>query len=234
MNMFRQSTVGSSARALCRAAEEGNIENIKTLLKKDGNVNEMFNGFTPFHVACKFGKEEVVRFLLQEPNIDIDILDENESRAKKIKERKGTALHLACENDHKSVVTILLSHSKTNVNSRDNFGATPLHWSCREGHAEIVSLLLEQGGIDVNTTCSEDSTPLHYACFHNNEECARLLLAHPEIDLRKVDEEGNTVLHDACIQGNKGCVKVLSEHPQFLDIINIENREQKTPCEEGK
>ena len=106
MNIFRKNTVVSPSKALCKAAEEGNIEKVKTLLQEDGKVNDMYKGFTPFHVACEFGKEEVVRFLLQQPNIKIDILDRHEGGAK---DPKGTALHLACRNNQKGVTRLLLS-----------------------------------------------------------------------------------------------------------------------------
>ena len=67
------------------------------------------------HRACETGDETEVSRLLQDPNINIEFMNEE----------GATSLHTACKKGHFRVVTILLDYN-ANVNSRDNEGRTPL------------------------------------------------------------------------------------------------------------
>ena len=58
-----------------------------------------------------------------------------------------TALHVACQDSHVAVASLLLAHPHINVNQRDSFGETPLLRGC--GNLDIVRLLLRDPRVDL-------------------------------------------------------------------------------------
>jgi tyrosine-protein kinase len=68
------------------------------------------------HRACEAGDATEVHRALQDPNINIEYMNDEEG---------ATALHLACKKGHVGIVRMLLEY-KANVNSRDKEGRTPL------------------------------------------------------------------------------------------------------------
>ena len=72
-------------------------------------------GRTLLHRACESGDETEVHRVLQDPNINIELMNDE----------GATALHLACKKGFVGIVWILLEY-KANVNSHDNEGRTPL------------------------------------------------------------------------------------------------------------
>ena len=68
--MFRD----NKRRSINKFAEKGKLEELKKSLNEGGNVNELVDGFAPLHLACQAGNDSVVKFLLQQENIDINLL----------------------------------------------------------------------------------------------------------------------------------------------------------------
>lgn len=150
---------------IIKAAEKGNMEQVKTLLKQDPNLINVRDGFgcTPLHSACSGGHIEVVKLLLSQ-GAKVDAMAEDRS----------TPFSRAVGSVHanKEVVKLLLSQG-VDVNNVNAKGSTPLHstagnngWS---GRSEIVKLLIEKGA-EVNTKTFIDGswrpwdqgeTPLH-------------------------------------------------------------------------
>ncbi|KIK75060.1 hypothetical protein PAXRUDRAFT_56416, partial [Paxillus rubicundulus Ve08.2h10] len=97
------------------------------------------SGATALHDACRNGHLEVVKCLLDCPNImtNLDI---------------GMA--------YKQVNAIEL----VDINVTDMYSGTPLCSACDGGHIEIVKLLL-QNGADVNAQSEDSDTPLRSACY---------------------------------------------------------------------
>ena len=93
--------------------------------------------------ACKNGKTQVVRLLLERCNAEESGLN--------IKDNDGfNALMIACRNGHKDVVQLLLDHSEgIELNARNISGKTAFQLACSEGHRHIVKILLENENIDI-------------------------------------------------------------------------------------
>jgi uncharacterized protein len=101
--------------------------------------------------AAKNGKVSVVRELLQQPRIDVNICDK----------RHLSPLIWAAKNGHLEVVGLLLNTNKTDINSMGAWGETPLNRATYHGYSEIVQLLLIHGA-DINFSNCLGRTALHY------------------------------------------------------------------------
>ena len=71
-----------------------------------------------------------------------------------------TALTKACENDHDSVVSILLAHPDIDVNLKTRNGSTPFLRACSTCSTKCVRLLLKDSRVLVNEPDKDGSTPL--------------------------------------------------------------------------
>ena len=100
------------------------------------------------------------------------------------RDAKGrTALHLAVENNHVSVVRILAGcdgHTKAgsyaNVNAQDLDGLTPLHYSVMHGLESMVECLLGITGVDIERKDYAGNTPLHRALLCGFDGVAEALI----------------------------------------------------------
>ena len=75
----------------------------------------------------------------------------------------NTALHLASEAGHLSVVKYLVEREDDDVNSLNYDNETPLHLAAQKGRQYLVKYFLKNG-CNVNTASANSSTSLHVAC----------------------------------------------------------------------
>merc|ERR1739848_38922 len=97
------------------------------------NINVQFRGGqTPLIILCKLGLEEVVQYLLQHPNLDVNIADND----------RDTALLLACGRspNNEAIVSMLLGHQDIQVNKVNSFKDTPLITACMKSQLGVVKL----------------------------------------------------------------------------------------------
>ena len=110
-------------------------------------------GFTPLHIACYYGHEQVVSVLLQNGAwINEKMLYGN------------TPLHCAIERKHKNVALLLLEKG-ADPNIPNNRNLIPLHYAAYLGYHDIVKLLMEYGS-DTSVICNDSGivgTPVDIA-----------------------------------------------------------------------
>jgi len=120
--------------------------------------------------------EEVEEILRNNPNLDVNWSDENENRS--------TALDIACDRGHDSIVSILLTHPGIDVNLKENGGWTPFNSACINGSTSCVRLLLKDCRVMVNEPTYDGSTPLYGACFMGHHDIIRWwITSEREMDL---------------------------------------------------
>lgn len=151
---------------------------------------------TPMQKAAGEGNEEVMRFLLRRPQVELDTADA----------RGWTALHYAAAAGRAKFIGWLLTRG-ARPQLRDASGLTALHVACRTGDAPVVKLLLSHYRPDWSQE-HRAASPLHLAAHVNGSLAITELLGagHP-VDL--LDAEGWTPLHLAAQAGAEDCVALL-------------------------
>ncbi|XP_020281518.1 ankyrin repeat domain-containing protein 49-like [Pseudomyrmex gracilis] len=111
-------------KAMLSAAEEGNLEKVKTLLSKNRLLLKCTDkdGYTPLHRACYADNVKVVEYLL-EMGARLDAKTQDEWQP----------LHSACCWNNVECALTLISCG-ADVNARSKGDQTPLHLLCASSH----------------------------------------------------------------------------------------------------
>jgi len=173
-------------QSLWKAVELGNVEEVRTLLEvvPDGVMTKDEDDSTLLHCAACFGKEEVVKLLIQKG-----------SKVNYKNKYWTTPLHVACFNGNVESARILVAN-EADTNAWDTEDHTPLHGVAVKGHLEVAKLLLLEKKIKLNCADNNGQTPLHTAVYNGHLEIARLLIRNGAA-LNPQNYAGQTPLHRA-------------------------------------
>eukprot|EP00742_Colponemidia_sp_Colp-10_P022654 GILJ01026813.1.p1 GENE.GILJ01026813.1~~GILJ01026813.1.p1 ORF type:complete len:281 (+),score=26.44 GILJ01026813.1:350-1192(+) len=145
---------------LHQAAKEGDIATITSLSSQGEDVNALDAlGWAPLHIATDCEQVAAAELLLR-LNADPDSKQRDSGRS---------ALHLASQRGHSSIVNLLITNG-ADVNIVDEAGWTPLHDVAvvyyEESSESIIEALLV-GGADLHIPCCTGCTPLQLAASEN-------------------------------------------------------------------
>ena len=209
----------SKADALFNAAQNGKLEQVKTLIEKEGvdiNARESEIGATALIGASFKGHLEVVQYLINK-GADINAKADIDGR---------TALMVASMEGHLAVVKALVEGKKgllsmfskgADINAKDNNnGVTALMEASSEGHLEVVKYLINKGA-DINAKDSKlGGTALIGASTQGHLEVVKYLINKGADINTKVKYEENglkmdgiTALIWASMRGHLEVVKYL-------------------------
>ena len=177
------------------------IEELDEILKSD---NEYFV-YKVWLEAAEEGNNELIKELI---DVGMNV---------NIKNNEWTALMIACERCHESVVRLLLENG-ANVNDKDNNEWTSLMVACVVGHENICHLLLDYGA-NVNDKNKNGYTALMRACEGGYESVVRLLIEN-KVDINDIDNNGFTALMLSCQEGHENIVHLLIENGADVDMKN--------------
>ena len=251
---------------ILKAVSNGDIDSINQFLHSEHcDINKEYDAefytkhfgystqFTLLYYAVATNQPNIVKLLLNTPNIDVNkgdnfgrtplytaankentecielLLKAPDIDVNKAKNNGETPLHTAAVQGNKECIELLLKAPDIDVNKADDDGSTPLHDAINYGHAECVLLLSKAPGINVNKAKNNGETPLHTAAVQGKKECIELLLKAPDIDVNKADEHGRTPLHDAINCGHAEYVLLLSKAPGIN--ANKANTKGETPLD---
>jgi len=126
-------------------------------------------GETALHVAIKNGALDVVRILINTPEIDLNA-----------KDALGiTPLHQAVRRRDSSLTVMLINHNVI-INVQAENGRTPLHEAVLSGNTGNVRLLVEHKA-EINTADATGTTPLAIARQKGYSPIVRFLEQHGAI-----------------------------------------------------
>lgn len=166
------------------AAKQGDLDVIQKLIDKvDVNVQD-HDGDSALILAANNGHENIVKLLLQSPNINVNMRD-----------KLGfTALMPASRDGNPNIVKLLLAKPEIDVNMQSNAGTTALWVASAWGRENVVKLLLAVPNININAQEDRGWTALMAAGINNWSDAVPKLLLDAGADPNIKDNTGKTVL----------------------------------------
>lgn len=130
---------GAPQLDIFEAAGLGRTERVLELISDQPELANSWcvAGFTPLHLACFYGQQEVVRGLLA---CGAQPWDRTRSSG------GATPLHQAVITGQRDIAELLLEHG-AEVDARDQSGCTPLHLAAANGDLDTVAALLRFGAV---------------------------------------------------------------------------------------
>ncbi|KAJ5723597.1 hypothetical protein N7488_001632 [Penicillium malachiteum] len=210
---------GDQASPLLCASRNGHTEVVRVLLTwcSDDVDWPDVRGQTPLLRAAAFGHHGVVKLLLETKKVDV-----NSAIC-------GTrALDMACGNEHKEVVRLLLKMGHASTDRIPGHHHSPLHIALINKREAIAILLLETGHADPNLKCGDGQTPLSYAARSGLETVVKWLLDRGKVNVNSKDRNDQTPLHFAAESGNENVVKMLVDTGE-IDDIDLKGYKDRSP-----
>ena len=164
------------------------------------NSQTLDDGCTPLFIAAHNGQVNMVRLLLDQEGVGVNIRQKDQA----------TPLQAAASLGYAEIVKLLLGCEDIDANLADNFGLSPLHCAVRKNYEVIVQMLLTCVTIDVNTRQNlHGATPLHIASNFGYAGVVQLLVGHKDLAPNLQDNVGSTAICEAVGAGHVEIVKLL-------------------------
>lgn len=159
--------------ALHYACMDGDLKEVKSLIKRGNNINESRDSRTPLFHAIDRRHPCLVKYLIK-----------HGANTESIGSEHKTALYLAAQCGYTEIVKLLIKKG-ANINGTDMKNWTPLFISAQKGNLDIVKLLIEHGA-DINKTNVHGITPIHTAINNKQIDIILFIMKH---ELEKVNRE---------------------------------------------
>ncbi|XP_062338799.1 ankyrin repeat domain-containing protein 16 [Osmerus eperlanus] len=210
------------------------------------------SGDTLLHYAARHGHLAVLKFLIKDIGMDIELynndykrgLHEAASMGHKecvsflikecakvdcLKKADWTPLMMACTHQNLGIIQELLSHG-ADPTLKNKDGWNSFHIACREGDPIVIQHLLLVSPEVWRTESKILRTPLHTAAMHGCEEVVGILLQRCGYNPDTRDSCGVTPFMDAVRNGHISVAKLLlKEHkssPMATDILGAQSVHQ--------
>uniref|UniRef100_A0A0A9Z3D9 Protein fem-1 CG6966 n=2 Tax=Lygus hesperus TaxID=30085 RepID=A0A0A9Z3D9_LYGHE len=201
------------------AARDGKLRRLKVFLdhRTPEEVLNLIatktNGATPLVMACRNGHYDVVEYLVERCNADLEQAGSVVFDGETIE--GAPPLWCAAAAGHFAVVKFLVKRGAC-VNSTTKTNSTPLRAACFDGHYEIVKFLVEHGA-DIEVSNRHGHTCLMIACYKGHHQIAHYLLGLGA-NVNRKSVRGNTALHDCAESGSLNILKMLVDHGAKMDV----------------
>lgn len=166
-------------KALREAATMMNKDMFQALLDRGANPNpKIASEQSKLYSHAAKGQEEYVRFLLQFPEVDVNV--------KYSGNQDNTPLHSASAYPGSKALKPLIDNPRTDVNAINALGETALHIAAQKGLIDSVKLLLSREDVDTQIKNKASQTPLDVT---TDPTIKSLLQNHKQVpkDSTKVD-----------------------------------------------
>lgn len=169
------------------AARKGDLNSMKDLVGKvDINVKDLaYHNYSALHFAAELNYPEIVKFLLEQPGINVEAVDS----------AGMTSFMYAVLRGHENIIKLLAQKADINVTAR---GFTAFVLAAEAGNVKIIKLLSEIPGIDINKRTRLGFTPLIKAVYESQKDVIKFLITLPGVSINDQNNEyGATCLHIA-------------------------------------
>ncbi|KAF0686271.1 Aste57867_21877 [Aphanomyces stellatus] len=237
--------VVSGFNMACRMDHEDVVE---FLLNRDELDKTLMN--QGFHEACVGGSLSIVKTLLTHPEVDVNFgvsLNQEDAEEMEMFPNGVTSFFLACQENHKPVVALLLDHPQLdpvqisyalcaaqemdmvelllahpNASLHTGVGGLPpLTIACVDGHLPKLTRLLQEPSIDVNYKHDNGTTAFMVACANGFVDAAKQLLLQPKLEMTLTNQHGASVMSIAAEAGHLDIVALLLQYPAFNNATEI-------------
>ena len=191
--------------ALMESCFKGDKPNLKLAMSRGANANylnktkdKLISGHYPITIASQQGHFEIVKTLIEEYNVNVNVSAVS----------GWTALCYACKQGHEKIVEILLNclESVDDVSNKNVCGKTPLMWASRGGHLNVVNLLLRKGA-SIEAKTRDGGTAVHLAASQGHEHILSLLLSRGT-NASHINRHGQNMIMAASKYGYQEVAKV--------------------------
>jgi len=201
------------------AARDGKLRRLKVFLDHRPRhevhqlVSARTNGATPLVLSCRNGHKDVVEYLVERCNADVEQPGSVTFDGETIE--GAPPLWCAAAAGHTQIVKLLVERGAS-VNSVTKTNSTPLRAACFDGHYEIVKYLVEHGA-DIEVANRHGHTCLMIACYKGHLKIAKYLI-DAKADVNRKSVKGNTALHDCAESGSLEIMKLLLANGAKIDV----------------
>ncbi|XP_060806538.1 rabankyrin-5 isoform X1 [Amyelois transitella] len=154
---------------------------------------------SPLHLCCQWGLTDVIQTLLEHgANINS-------------KDAEGkTPLHIAIENQHAAIISLLLSHPGIDLSARDNKGVSPFAAALTARNNKAAQSILEKNPSAAEQVDRKGRNFLHVAIQTGDMESVMFLLSvEVDVNSRVQDATLAPPLHLAAAAGNEVLLRTL-------------------------
>lgn len=161
--------------------------------------DEARDGASPLHLCCQWGLESVVQTLV-EHGANVNSRDSENK----------TPLHIAIENQHPTIITMLLCHPSIDLSLRDKAGLSPFATALTFRNNKAAQAILDRLPSAAEQVDTRGQNFLHTAIKKNDIESVLFLLSvNVDVNSRVQDVSLTPPLHLAARGGNETLVRSL-------------------------
>ncbi|WP_264682379.1 MULTISPECIES: ankyrin repeat domain-containing protein [unclassified Wolbachia] len=201
----------SLSSELIEEVDQGNIQAVKNFIEQGGNIEAKDNdGWTLLHYAAWKGRKEIVEFLVDEEEANINAKANGDSKK---------PIHAAAKAGHKEIVEFFLSKG-IGVDDADNDKWTPLHYAAGRDHIMVVKFLADQGA-NIEAKDEKGRTPLYHAAWGGHKEIVEFLVNEKKANINAKDNcNSKKPIHAAAKEGYKDIVEFFLTKGMGIDDAN--------------
>lgn len=191
--------------------ENGFLTDVKQWKEVEGvDVNACdAQGFTGLHLACRYGRWEVVRYLVGEAGASMN----------RQTKTGRTPLHEACFNGHLDVAEYLMETGKCDVTVKNQQGRSPLYLAfcnLEKLSLPLARYILQRHPDCLSETGHDDSTPVYYAAYWGLLAHLKFMVEEAKIDIRSHSCRGDSIATAASKRGHTSIVEYLLAKENLL------------------
>lgn len=185
---------------------------IEYLLSRGADVNVVNEKCcSVLHISVLVSDVEVVRLLLEQPRIGVNIRDAFED----------TPLHEAIVKDCQPILELLCRFPHTDFTLANRRGFNSLQYAALKGSYEAIKIITEITQRSLVNVCKDDGfTPLHLASLNGHVKVVSFLLGLPEVVMTSADSRGRNCLHCAIHQGHSRVIELVIEEGRQRSLLD--------------
>ena len=169
------------------------------------------NGMAPIHLACKKGRLNLVKYIIEHLTSHGDNHLINNFLNNHSNQYDQLLLHLSCKSGNIQLVTFLIDDMKCDVTATDTDGATCVIHACTSGNLELLKLLIQKYKLE--PLALRDISPLHSSALAGHIHILEWYIQEYSVDIINCSDSNvnskNRLAHLAAHYGHLHYLKQL-------------------------